>query len=140
RRPRDTLDKIMAVTRAVWRQKLQFQLRLLPPNSRSVASSSVVNARTAVHQSSHHPPSAPVTPQFDSRWLSTIKGRLGKCLAFGLKSHQVNEAGKILHVLARDWRELTAGKEGFLTGVERQGLYRHNVVWGEMVYNSSFNC
>ncbi|KMW69045.1 hypothetical protein BDDG_13226 [Blastomyces dermatitidis ATCC 18188] len=122
----------MAVPRPVSWQKLQFQLRLLPPNSRSVTSTAAVNARAAVHQSSHTSPSAPVTREFDSRWLSTIKGRLGKCLAFGLKSHQVNEAGEILQVLARDWRELTAGSEGFLTGVERRGLYRHNVVWGEM--------
>ncbi|PGH09072.1 hypothetical protein GX51_00825 [Blastomyces parvus] len=130
----------MAVPRAVWRQKLQFQPRLLPQHSRSVASSAVVKARTAVHQSSHPLPHAPAAREFDSRWLSTIKGRLGKCLAFGLKPNQIDEAGEVLQVLARNWRELTAGSEGFLTGVERQGLYRHNVVWGEMVFSYPFNC
>lgn len=68
-----------------------------------------------------------------------IKGRLGKCFTFGLKPHQIDEAGEILQVIARDWRELTAGSEGFLTGIERQGLYRHNVVWGEMVYTYLIN-
>lgn len=51
---------------------------------------------------------------------------------FGLKPTQVNDAGHILQQLARDWRELIAGSEGFLTDEKRRGLYRHNVVWGEM--------
>ncbi len=52
---------------------------------------------------------------------------------FGLKPAQVEEAGSILKEIARDWRELVAGSEGFLTGKRRRGLYRQNVVWGEMV-------
>jgi len=54
-------------------------------------------------------------------------------MMFGLKPTQVEEAGKILQQLARDWRELIAGSEGFLTDEKRRSLYRHNVVWGEMV-------
>jgi len=30
-------------------------------------------------------------------------------------------------------RELAAGSEGFLTGRQWRGLYRQEVVWGEMV-------
>ncbi|KAL2002703.1 hypothetical protein VTN02DRAFT_6134 [Thermoascus thermophilus] len=60
------------------------------------------------------------------------KRRIGRCLMFGLKPHQVQEAGRILQQLARDWRELIAGSEGFLTDETRRGLFRHNVVWGEM--------
>ena len=30
-------------------------------------------------------------------------------------------------------RELVAGSEGFLTGRQWRGLYRQEVVWGEMV-------
>jgi len=52
---------------------------------------------------------------------------------FGLKPAQIEDAGKILQQLARDWRELIAGSEGFLTDEKRRALYRHNVVWGEMV-------
>jgi hypothetical protein len=52
---------------------------------------------------------------------------------FGLKPAQIDEAGKVLQQLARDWRELIAGSEGFLTDEKRRSLYRHNVVWGEMV-------
>jgi hypothetical protein len=62
-----------------------------------------------------------------------MKRRLGRCMMFGLKPAQVDEAGKILQQLARDWRELIAGSEGFLTDEKRRALYRHNVVWGEMV-------
>lgn len=54
-------------------------------------------------------------------------------MMFGLKPHQVCEAGEILRQLARDWRELVAGSEGYLTDVKRRALFRHNVVWGEMV-------
>lgn len=50
-----------------------------------------------------------------------------------MKPAQVEEAGLILKEIARDWRELVAGSEGFLTGKTRRGLHRQNVVWGEMV-------
>ena len=50
-----------------------------------------------------------------------------------MKPTQMEEAGMILKEIARDWRELVAGSEGFLTGKTRRGLHRHNVVWGEMV-------
>lgn len=53
---------------------------------------------------------------------------------FGLKPAQIDEGGKILQQLARDWRELVAGSEGFLTDEKRRSLFRHNVVWGEMVW------
>jgi len=59
---------------------------------------------------------------------------------FGLKPHQVEEAGQILQQLARHWRELIAGSEGFLTDETRRGLFRHNVVWGEMVHTWQFHC
>jgi hypothetical protein len=39
--------------------------------------------------------------------------------------------------LARDWRELIAGSEGFLTDEKRRSLYQHKVVWGEMVCTHS---
>lgn len=51
---------------------------------------------------------------------------------FGLNDSQVARAGAILAEIARDWRELVAGSEGFLTGPDRRGLYRQEVVWGEM--------
>lgn len=54
-------------------------------------------------------------------------------MTFGLKPPQVQEAGYVLRQIARDWRELVAGSEGFLTDETIRGLFRHNVVWGEMV-------
>jgi hypothetical protein len=61
-----------------------------------------------------------------------IKRRIGKCMMFGLKPPQVKEAGNILQRIARDWRELIAGSEGYLTDEQRRGLYRQTVAWGEM--------
>lgn len=52
---------------------------------------------------------------------------------FGISPAQTSEAGSILQEVARDWRELVAGSEGYLTGEGRRGLYRQEVVWGEMV-------
>ncbi|KAM5461942.1 hypothetical protein MferCBS49748_006885 [Microsporum ferrugineum] len=71
--------------------------------------------------------------RFDPRWLSRIKTRIGKCIAFGMKQELVPVAGGVLEEIAQDWRELVAGSEGFLTGEKYCGLHKHNVVWGEMV-------
>jgi hypothetical protein len=51
---------------------------------------------------------------------------------FGMDATQTQKAAEICEVLGRDWRELLAGSEGFLTGEKRAGLLRHKVVWGEM--------
>ena len=53
---------------------------------------------------------------------------------FGLKPAQVDDAAEILRQIARDWRELVAGGEGFLTGEKRRGLFCRDVIWGEMVW------
>lgn len=49
---------------------------------------------------------------------------------FGCSPAQVTRAGGILHALATEWRALSAGSEGFLTG-GRRGLEGQQVVWGE---------
>ncbi|KAJ5769915.1 uncharacterized protein N7511_001966 [Penicillium nucicola] len=65
---------------------------------------------------------APAKPhRIDPRWLTMIKRRIGKCMMFGLKADQIDEGGKILQQLAKDWRELIAGSEGFLTDHKRRG-------------------
>ena len=79
---------------------------------------------------------APELPTVDApphRWLADVKKRIGKCINFGLRPMQVDEAARILRVLGRDWKELLAGSEGFLVGRSRAGLERHRVAWGEMV-------
>lgn len=85
------------------------------------------------HNAIYMPPSQPNNGKFDPRWLTITKRRIGKCLMFGLKPSQIEEAGRLLQRLARDWRELILGSEGFLTDVTRRAMFRHNVVWGEMV-------
>lgn len=52
---------------------------------------------------------------------------------FGLQPAQLDEVGSIMSIIAKDWRELVAGSEGFLVGQGRAGLESHAVVWGEMV-------
>jgi len=72
------------------------------------------------------------TAALSPRWLSDVKRRIGQCITFGLKPHQTHEAGTILQEIARDWRELVAGSEGYLTGPTRRSMHRQEVVWGEM--------
>lgn len=76
---------------------------------------------------------APVTASLSPRWLSDLKTRIGRCIMFGLTAEQTREAGTILREMGDNWRELVAGSEGFLTGKGRWGLYRREVIWGEMV-------
>lgn len=52
---------------------------------------------------------------------------------FGLNQEQIDEVGNITRIAARDWRQLLAGSEGFLTGRGRAGCEGREVVWGEMV-------
>jgi hypothetical protein len=51
---------------------------------------------------------------------------------FGLSIQPSQTAGSILKILASEWRDLVAGREGFLVSPNRAGLLRHGVVWGEM--------
>ena len=82
----------------------------------------------------------PATEKLSPRWLGDVKQRLGKCMTFGMKDEQVARAGAVLETVARDWRELVAGSEGFLTSEDRRGFYRHAVVWGEMDSMVSLPC
>ncbi|KAI8952719.1 thioesterase-like superfamily-domain-containing protein [Xylaria longipes] len=72
--------------------------------------------------------SQPLPP---TRWVSDVRARIGKCIGFGCDAAQIQRAAGVLGILAREWRVLSAGSEGFLTG-RRQGLENQQVVWGEM--------
>ncbi|KAI1849504.1 hypothetical protein JX265_012755 [Neoarthrinium moseri] len=72
---------------------------------------------------------APEAPP--ARWHADLKTRLGKCIIFGCTPPQVQRAAGVLRAVAQEWRTLTAGSEGFLTGGLR-GLEDQAVVWGEM--------
>ncbi|KAF2743665.1 hypothetical protein M011DRAFT_410214 [Sporormia fimetaria CBS 119925] len=77
---------------------------------------------------------SPETPtsRLNPRILSELKSRIGKCISFGLNKEQTNEACSMLEEMALDWRGMLVGSEGFLTSKDRIGLYRQEVVWGEM--------
>ena len=83
--------------------------------------------------SPHSYPGSSSPDTLPARWLPDLKNRIGKCITFGLCTTQTDEAGAILRVLAKDWRTLLAGSEGFLVGRGRAGLERHEVAWGDMV-------
>lgn len=76
------------------------------------------------------PPADAIPQAPPQRWLSDLHARLGKCIMFGCSPAQVARAGGTLHALATEWRRLSAGSEGFLTG-GRRGLEGQQVVWGE---------
>ena len=84
------------------------------------------------------PSNGSVTEPLPARWLTDLKSRIGKCIMSGLREEQVDEAGDILKTLTRDWRELVAGSEGFLTGKGRAGFEGREVEWGEMVSGMTF--
>ena len=112
-------------------EKAPRQYPSLSTKSPSVQSKAFL--RRTCSTSAPTPALDPVTDSLPGRWLSDLKQRLGKCIIFGLKPAQLDEAGGILRVLASDWRALVAGSEGFLTGNGRAGLEGQNVAWGEMV-------
>ncbi|OOF95705.1 hypothetical protein ASPCADRAFT_207052 [Aspergillus carbonarius ITEM 5010] len=79
------------------------------------------------------PRTTPKKPHgIDPRWLTMTKRRIGRCMMFGLKPLQIQEAGEVLQQIANDWRELVAGSEGYLTDETRRGLFQQKVAWGEM--------
>ncbi|RDL41114.1 Uncharacterized protein BP5553_01093 [Venustampulla echinocandica] len=80
---------------------------------------------------------APAIPS--PRWLSDMKARIGKCIIFGLNSEQTRVAGGVLRSLGEDWRDLVAGREGFLVDKKRAGMLRQQVVWGEQDSMSHVN-
>lgn len=107
-----------------------------------LSSSFISSASSSIHSRSHSTkpkPSSPSHIQPDrnsapppSQFLAHTKQRIGKCIIFGLSQEQTRKAGELLKILGEEWRELVAGREGYLTGRKRAGLRRQKVVWGEM--------
>lgn len=117
---------------------MRVALRTLAPlHARPLAAQNVLRS-VSLRQRSTTTESA--TEKLSPRWLGDVKQRLGKCMTFGMKPEQVTRAGAVLETVARDWRELVAGSEGFLTSENRRGFYRHAVVWGEMDSMVSLLC
>jgi hypothetical protein len=100
----------------------------------------VHNVLRSVYSRQRSTTTEPATEKLSPRWLGDVKQRLGKCMTFGMQAEQVARAGAVLETVARDWRELVAGSEGFLTSEDRRGFYRHAVVWGEMDSMVSMPC
>ena len=110
---------------------------LAPLHARPLAAQNVLRSVSSRQRSTT---TESATEKLSPRWLGDVKQRLGKCMTFGMKPEQVARAGAVLETVARDWRELVAGSEGFLTSENRRGFYRHAVVWGEMDSMVSLLC
>ncbi|KAI1499736.1 Thioesterase/thiol ester dehydrase-isomerase [Biscogniauxia marginata] len=95
------------------------------------SSSPFLFTTTTTAASDHVSPPLPPPPPPPSRWYSDLQARLGKCIMFGCNAAQVRRAAGVLRALAGEWRALSVGSEGFLTGPGR-GLEGQKVVWGEM--------
>ena len=51
---------------------------------------------------------------------------------FGMDKEQTREMAAVCKILGEEWRDLVAGREGFLVDKKRAGFLRQKVVWGEM--------
>ncbi len=51
---------------------------------------------------------------------------------FGMDEEQAARTAAVCRVLGEEWRDLVAGREGFLVDRKSAGLLRQGVVWGEM--------
>lgn len=51
---------------------------------------------------------------------------------FGLHAEQVHTAGTILEELTRNWRDLVAGSEGYLTDKCRRSFHRLARIYGNI--------
>lgn len=117
---------------------MRVALRTLAPlHARPLAPQNVLRSLSSRQRSTT---TESATEKLSPRWLGDVKQRLGKCMTFGMKPEQVARAGAVLETVARDWRELVAGSEGFLTSENRRGFYRHEIVWGEMDSMVSLLC
>ncbi|KAK5087956.1 hypothetical protein LTR05_002172 [Lithohypha guttulata] len=102
------------------------------------ASRPLYSAKTSLRKSrtftsiihARHDTSTNATSNLSSRWLSDLKTRLGKCIHFGMNDAQVNQAGALLVEVARDWKTLLAGSEGYLTSRQRAGITSTLIEWG----------
>ncbi len=102
-----------------------------PGVTRAAVRRVAVQRRSLAFKAAGSPLASGVPPPPPPRWLSSLRARVGKCIIFGCSPAQVSEAATVLRALATEWRPLTAGSEGFLTG-RRRGLEGQKVVWGEM--------
>jgi len=75
-----------------------------------------------------------------ARWLTDVRERIGKCLAFGCSDEQTTRAHKILEDTTRNWKQLLVNSQGYLThrvGQTHSAGLTQRVAWGDM---DSFVC
>ena len=72
-----------------------------------------------------------IVSKTNPRWLSDLKARIGKCVQFGMNEQQIAKAGLLLAEVAKDWKALLAGSEGYLVDKRRAGISSVPINWGD---------
>ncbi|PNY24995.1 Uncharacterized protein TCAP_05059 [Tolypocladium capitatum] len=77
-------------------------------------------------------PREPKSAALSPRWFTDLRHRIKKCLSLQIGAQDAARLRARLDYLDKHWLELSAGREGFLTGARWRGLDRHPVAWGDM--------
>ncbi|CZR40634.1 uncharacterized protein FPRO_10224 [Fusarium proliferatum ET1] len=105
-----------------------MSLRLLkrPINLASRAPISQLRLQSGQAQSSND------LPSFPSRWFADLQAQLKKLTSDNYPSSCVEEAKRQLVSNEKNWLQLLAGQQGFLTDKKWRGLDNHQLLWGDM--------
>ncbi|KAF5691275.1 hypothetical protein FDENT_3509 [Fusarium denticulatum] len=71
-------------------------------------------------------------PSFPSRWFADLQAQLKKFANNDYPASCVEEAKRQLVSNDRNWLQLLAGQQGFLTDKKWRGLDNHQLLWGDM--------
>lgn len=75
----------------------------------------------------------PKSGALNPRWLSDLRSRIKRSLSRCQSEQDASPLREQLERLDRQWVDLLAGREGFLTEPRWRGLNKHSVAWGDMV-------
>ncbi|UNI15905.1 hypothetical protein JDV02_002391 [Purpureocillium takamizusanense] len=76
--------------------------------------------------------SEPKSAVLNPRWLGDLRSRIKQSLSRAQSENDAAPLREQLDRLDRQWVDLLAGREGFLTEPRWRGLDKHSVAWGDM--------
>ncbi|KAH7179050.1 thioesterase-like superfamily-domain-containing protein [Fusarium flagelliforme] len=72
------------------------------------------------------------SPSLPSRWFTDVRAQLTELTAEKYPKECVQEAKKLYDYSEKNWLELLAGQQGFLTEKNWRGIDNHPLLWGDM--------